>query len=574
MKHLFKSFLSLMLLLTTAMAVATCGTGGCGSSGSFANSCTTKCDVVDCEDDCESNQCCDDNFFCKTHFSPRSQGSDTARRLVASHLYEHQFDMDKLYGTFAVTFAFQRNFRKNELATYFAPNCQDPCNPCIILGADDQNGVDVRSDDFGLSCTAEVCPCPKYSSFIADLQWWVGLSEWCPGTFFELYIPIVHTWVDYNCCARLLKENRETPCADVWCQVAGSNPPVSGCTNYMSKTGDTDSEKTEVGTTDPTKALRGNFTWGDVENTMCFGKQCCDNIDKTRVADLQFNLGYDFWQTENYHLGFKLILKAPTGNVAEGKFLLEPIVGNGGHFELGGGVTASAILWDKDIDQQVSWHLEADITHLFNSRQQTRVFDLVNNGCYSRYLLLKVFGNKGTSLDGLERGPNVFNSCLKVNAGAQVDITSLWSYRYTCWNVDLAYNFWSRSQEKADADKICCKIADDTYGIKGLNEMGTVDVPNLNTASKATIQNATNTATGMPLVDDPSPVFVGCGDLNICSGLAPSAWSNSVVAHVTYLMEDNDWEPYFGVGGKAEFSGKGNTAMNQWAVWAKGGITF
>ncbi|MEX2438104.1 MAG: hypothetical protein WD449_02515, partial [Candidatus Babeliales bacterium] len=149
---------------------------------------TNNCDTIEC-DDCE-NRCCDDTFFCLTHFSPRSQGSDTARRLVGSHLYEHQFDMDKFYGTFAATLGYQRNFRPNELATYFAPKC-NPCAPCFVLGEDDELNVDARSQDFGLSCTGKICPCPTYSSFIADLQWWIGFSEWCPGTFAELYIPIV-----------------------------------------------------------------------------------------------------------------------------------------------------------------------------------------------------------------------------------------------------------------------------------------------------------------------------------------------------------------------------------------------
>ncbi|MEX0671913.1 MAG: hypothetical protein WD068_01005 [Candidatus Babeliales bacterium] len=556
MKHLFKSFLSIILLLTTAVAVATCGTGGCGSSG-FSNGCSTACDAVDCDDNCTDN-CCDDTIFCKTHFSPRSQGSDTARRLVGSHLYEHQFDMDKLYGTFAATFAYQRNFRTNELAAYFAPKCK-PCDGCVVLGADSTNGIDVRSQDFGLSCTGKVCPSPRYSSFIADLQWWVGLSEWCPGTFFELYIPVVYTSVDYNCCPTLGK-NVGDVCAETFPD------------NLMSVT--TGSEKSNVGTTKLDDALRGNFVWGDVENPLNYGKQCCNNLSKTRVADLQFNLGYDFWQTENYHLGLKIIAKAPTGNVAEAKYLLEPIVGNGGHFELGGGLTASAILWDKDVDQQFSWHLEADITHLFNSRLQTRVFDLKNNGCYSRYLLLKKFGtdtNGEPTLDGLERGPNVFKSCVKIQAGAQVDLTSLWSYRYTCWNLDLAFNFWSRSQEKITNNKNCCQIPDKTYGIKGL--LGMTGTQALQTASKATISDATDDDSNLPLSDD-TTTFVGCQDLNLCSGLAPSALSYAAVGNITYLWEENDWQPYFGVGGKAEFSGKGNRALNQWAVWAKGGITF
>ena len=528
--------------------------------------CENDCCTIECGD-CD-NRCCDDMFFCKSHFSPRSQGSDTARRLVASHLYEHQFEMDKWYGTFAVTFEFQRNFRQNELAQYFLPKC-DPCDPCITFGEDDQTGIDARSADFGLSCTGQVCLCPQYSSFVADLQWWVGLNEWCPGTYFELFIPIAHTWVDFNCCSELLLQSKEAnACAEAF-PCDPTDPSVCG----LMTTDFTDAEKNEVGTTDLVAALRGNFTWGDVENKLCYGKMCCDNIDKTGVADLQFNIGYDFWQCETAHIGLKLILKAPTGNVAEGVFALEPIVGNGGHFELGAGLNASAVLWDKDIDQQVSWWLEVDATHLFNSRLQRRVFDLKNNGCWSRYLLLKTFKNNGTEIDGLERGPNVFNACLKVHAGAQVDLTSLWSYRNACWNFDIAYNFWSRSEEKADCDKICCNIDPKTYGIKGTIDMRNRldDEIGIVTASKSTIAKSQGLLNG---VDGLDPVFVTCDDLDYSSGLAPSAYSNSVVAHVSYLWPDTDYEPYFGIGGKAEFSGNGNSALNQWAIWAKGGFSF
>lgn len=538
------------------------------TDSSDTTDCSTDCCTIECGD-CE-NRCCDDMFFCKTHFSPRSQGSDTARRLVASHLYEHQFDKESWYGTFAVTLAFQRNFRQNELAQYFLPKC-DPCNPCIIFGEDDQTGIDARSADFGLSCTGQVCLCPEYSSFVADLQWWVGLNEWCPGTFFELYIPIAHTWVDFNCCSELLFQSKEAgSCAESFpCQIDFG---LTICGLMTTDSGD--EEKNEVGTTDLCAALRGNFTWGDVENKLCFAKMCCDNVDKTGVADLQFNIGYDFWLCENSHMGLKLILKAPTGNVAEGKFALEPIIGNGGHFELGAGLTASAVLWDKDIDQQVSWWIEVDVTHLFNSRLQRRVFDLKNNGCFSRYLLLKTFKNKGTALEGLERGPNVFNACLKVHSGAQVDLTSLWSFRYTCWNFDIAYNFWSRSEEKADCDKICCTIEENRFGIKGTLPMfDPLEVPEivLLTASKSTIRKSQGISNGF---DGDDPVFVTCNDLDYCSGLAPSAWSNSVVGTISYLWNENDWEPYLGIGGKAEFSGKGNSALSQWAVWAKGGFSF
>ena len=123
MKHLLKGFLSLALLFSASLAVAagstSCGVGGCG--GGLQNRCTTKCDF-DCEEECE-DKCCDDQRFCKPFFKIRSQGSDTARRLVGSHLYRHRFDMDKLYGTFDVTIAYYKNFRREKLTQYFLPSC-------------------------------------------------------------------------------------------------------------------------------------------------------------------------------------------------------------------------------------------------------------------------------------------------------------------------------------------------------------------------------------------------------------------------------------------------------------------
>ena len=557
MKHLFKGFLSVVLLLTAGVAVAACSTGSC-STGSLTNTCTSSCgDCTGCDaDDC--NTCCDDQVFCKTFFLPRSQASNTGRRLVGSHLFTHKFDMDCMYGTAWITTAYQQSFRKKELAQYFLPACP---SECIVIGANDKTGVQVRSADLGLSCTGKICPCPKVTSFIADLGLEVFFAEYCPGTYLQIYAPIVHTKVDWNCCPTLLENDSEdNTCAEFF------------AAQLMSQTNT--EEKNKVGTQNLVDAFKGNFVWGDVNSNLNFARMCC-SASKTRLADLQFNIGWDLWQTENYHFGLKAIIKAPTGNTSTACQLLEPIVGNGGHFEFGGGVSASAVLWDKDVDQQFTFKFEGDVTHLFKSRKSTRVFDLTENGCFSRYLLLKQFKENGAQLAGLERGPNVFNGEVKTSIGAQVDLTALFSYRWTCWNFDLYYNFWSRSKEKiSDNSDVCCFIADRTYGIKGTTSMGDVAAQNTTTASKSTIAQSIGIATSGTADNTNDPIFVGCGDLDICSALAPSANSHTVGGNIEYLWEDSEWTPYFGVGGSAEFSGKGNRALHQWAIWAKGGITF
>ena len=66
---------------------------------------------------------------------------------------------------------------------------------------------------------------------------------------------------------------------------------------------------------------------------------------------------------------------------------LQPIVGNGKHWELGGQVTAHHIWWrSEDENKSFGVYLEANVTHLFGA-QQTRCFDLCSAGSSSRYML-------------------------------------------------------------------------------------------------------------------------------------------------------------------------------------------
>jgi len=75
------------------------------------------------------------------------------------------------------------------------------------------------------------------------------------------------------------------------------------------------------------------------------------------------------------------------------------------------------------------------------------------------------------------------------------------------------------------------------------------------------------------------PVFLSCDDLDTCK--TPSALSHKVFAHFGYAwkddMEQEEWIPFLGLGGEAEFAGKtcGNySTLSQWGIWLKGGLAF
>lgn len=584
------------------------GPSCCGQSGCSTCCDTSSCNIVSCNTNnstcCDSNDdCCCKDVFCKSHFSPRSQGMDTARWLVGKQRPTHSFDTDELYGDFSITAAFTRSFKTEKIGKYFVPSvittadsCCTTCNTCcnnssstacnstcsscssncdsgsscctcncFTLGPDayelttaEEATVHARAEDFGVNCTGTACLYPRISNFIIDFDLYVGLNEHIKGLFVEIHAPVVHTWWDPNCCVC-----EEAACTD------------SFDTYLMSD----DATKNSVGTTSVKRALKGNFVWGDLapESTLNYAQICSGRQTRTRLADLRFGIGYNAIENDKYRLGLKVMAAAPTGNVPLGTYMFEPIVGNGGHWELGGGISAHAIFWDKDEDNQFSWHLEGYLAHMFKSRCHKRTFDLQDNGCFSRYLLLKKYQKALTSggkyqleAYGLERGPNVFTHNVKVSVDVQGDVSTMFSYRHKNWTVDLGYNFWGRSRETLE-EFYCC-IPENRYGIKGTTPMSDGTDEDITTASLSTMKESD----GLEGVDDGTdPVFITCQDFNCCSALHPSALSHAVFFHLNASWEnEDDINPFFGIGGKVEWSGRGNRALDQWSIWAKGGISF
>lgn len=620
---------TLLVLITSASLFGTCCLPGTTSS-KCSNADTCSCLTASSSDDCclpcggnivtaNCNLPCNNfkkkcsDVMCKSHFSPRSQGLDTARWLVARQGSVTTFKTDDVFGDFSLTAEFTRSFKPERIGKYFTPSgtttatvclptccsasccaakngdttspsctcascCSSsnntPCRPCskssscctdncFTLGddrwflSDNQlNRVNARAVDFGLNCTGiagTACLYPRVSNFIVEFNLYAGLTKYLEGLFIEIHAPVVHSWWDPHCVT----------CRDELC-----NDSFDTC--EMS----TDGNNT-VGTTNLKKALEGNFTWGDVMNQLNFARICSGRQSKTRLADLRFALGYDVYTNSTYRIGLKFVAAAPTGNVAQATYMFEPIVGNGGHPELGGGLCAHA-RWDYKNNHSFGVYLDSYVAHMFKTRWQKRTFDLCANGCWSRYLLLKSFTEDGTVYQGLERGPNVFTQKIKVDVDVVADASVMFSWQYKTWEFDIGYNFWGRTRE--NLTDFCCCIPENKYGIKGITPVCDVDndnSPDLTTASLSTI--AESSGTEVLWDEENQPVFISCNDLNVNSALHPSALSHAVFFHINSAWDpDNtdDLSPFFGIGGKVEFSGRGNRALDQWGVWAKGGIIF
>ena len=220
-----------------------------------------------------------------------------------------------------------------------------------------------------------------------------------------------------------------------------------------------------------------------------------------------------------------------------------------------------------------------------------------------------------------------------VKIAVQADLVLKLGYVRDNWSVDLGYNLWARTGEQfcMGSNCNCCGCAPDKqYAIKGdallygsrqtgtTTEFTTPPTPLSSSQNTADIHSGLNlkeatTDLGLQnhgvdspklafrntlvdanrlysepyrVVNDPTndriytsvqPTLVSCNDINFCK--SPSALSNKIFAHFNYAWKDReeDWTPYLGVGGEAEFGSGCNAcrfAVSQWGIWLKGGVAF
>jgi hypothetical protein len=135
-------------------------------------------------------------------------------------------------------------------------------------------------------------------------------------------------------------------------------------------------------------------------------------------------------------------------------------------------------MWcSEDAERSFNFIVEADITHLFNAKQQ-RTFDLKCKPL-SRYMLaerLVPVADQDTdtqlipptpsfSLDEGEYAPvaNFSTRNVKVSIGVQGDLVAMFNYTCRGFSWDLGYNFWAMSSSKIKLS--CDDECNDTCGI-------------------------------------------------------------------------------------------------------------
>lgn len=555
-------------------------------------------------------------FGLKTFVSPRSVTAQAARGLIGWQelIYNYPQEQELFFSFMPI---YQRTFASEDINRY-------------LFGADSltfsgslysqRKSSDILADYFGLPIdfSSHVCFNPRITNFIANFDWFFPLTCVLPGLFIRIQLPVVNS--NWNLALHECIVSTGTSLGFVPAGYFGDSIiPNSSLAQSV------------------TDAFEGKTTFGDLREPLKNGK-IFSRQTLNRVSDLQLNIGYIGLQEEWYHLGIIGRVCAPTGNRSHGEFLFESIIGNGHHWEVGGGVTAHASTGQQEWGKIGIW-LEGYLTHLF-STDQHRSYDFIN-GPGSRYQLIEEFYSptqgllcgvipqaataqyQGRILQAINASTlkTRIRVPLQADIAAKLSITTMPTGCVTgAFSCDIGYDFWYRSAEQC----VCREsFAQNYFAFKGDSQLYGFTAANLPvllsaTQSQATIQggqaggnfvggqqfqnlNVDNAQPafssgavplnqltqsdsinlGIPLAQiltSCNPVLITDSNINNESVLVPRALSHTLFAHLSFVYSGHlALEPFIGIGGSIEFAQMNslkNSACSQWALWLKAGFGF
>ncbi|MCK5632190.1 hypothetical protein KAH94_00405 [bacterium] len=493
-------------------------------------------------------------LYGKSFFLQRSDATNGARQLVGTHPITHKQNRKKSYGLLWTTPEYLHAFKTRSIAEhFFAVDTIRFSGSQVTSRSDD----DILADYFGMSPTFDslINLNPTMKTFVMDFGFHIGMDGFCPGLYLTAHAPYVWKQSGIRLCEKISENGTDTLYP----------------AEYM------DESKLKAPAESAKTPFKGATTWGHVTEPLKYGKMGCLQT-RTKLSDIQVTLGYNFIRREKGHVGINLFFVGPTGNKPTNEYLFEPIIGNGKHWAIGAGLTGSRLLWEKDGDQTLNFHLDLQLSHLFTSCQK-RSFDLTCNRFGTRYTLLKEFDSTGAYTGVVVPVINKTTVDCDISIPFQMDAVFMFGYRNNNWTFDFGYNGWIRSREK-----LCIRgsIESNKYGLKGIQNVTGADVNN--TQSTATLHgNTLDGTTQTATADDPSPVFLKTSDLDACSAEMERSVSHKFFVNLSYAWEKYNRKaiPFIGAGAEVEFDGEKNyntlpnkNTLSQFGLWLKGGLTF
>lgn len=491
------------------------------------------------------------------YFSIRSQRENNPRLFVGHATLFNLPDVKDVYGNFVVTSEYTKSMRPGQIAENLFGDSLYNKRMLKIKGSklphDEQK--DLLANYLYLSdyYDGTLCFTPRIQNYLVDLNLYLGLGVIAHGMYLRVHAPVVWTKWDLGVEETVINDGN----------ISGSSFFNSNVTNFF--------DYACKGRSTPVSGYQGtNYPLGAAKICPCSQR-------KTALSDPQIDLGWNFAAHDRWHTGLYVRGVIPTGTRPNGRFLFEPIIGNGKHWELGGGIDARWIMWRSDTENhELGMYFDASITHLFQTKQK-RVFDLKNHGPLSRYMLLYNAG--GTTVTP---AANLTLTNVNVSAKVQADIMLMLNYTRENFNWDFGYNLWARSCEQID----CCKLE------------------SCQVCNHSSICNGLDGATWFPYTASSTIHTYGAGtpvaltkqDLDL-TGAQTKELSNKLFTNFGYTWWHHDDRviPFLGIGAEVEIGKRPSCcgekakqaccapcskkccqycALSQWGVWLNGGISF
>jgi len=559
-------------------------------------------------------------------YTMRSQSVNAAREMVGWEQEINRCCEDDFYSSLNITPEYTQTFAPGRITNcLFAPDlCRsaDGTSMLRIQGSlfPNRQAQAWLADYFGLpeDFNGSIRFNPRISNFLVDFNWYVGLDSWIQGLYIRIHAPLVHTRWRLHACETSDKGVRGYPAGYFTGMLASGidQSSVVPNANLVSQALDFFSGKSvPVNLLNDTSSTTGNPS---LPSQVTFEKLACSrwatdcdshSSTKTKLSDIETAVGWNFVCNERWLLGSSLRFSAPTGGKPDSCYLFEPMVGSGGFWKLGIGLTTHLIVWENECeDQSLGFYLDANIQHLFTTNQK-RCFDLCRSGTAasgqnSRYMLAQRLepvpadnpyplepANSNNVQFASEFAPvaNLTTSMVAVKIAVEADIAALCCYTNNNIQWDLGYNFYGRSCEKICFKRSCKTDAlnGTSWALKGDSEVfgfnGLVGNPIAlaATQSKATIHSGVNNFSSNIItrqntlnIDNPQD---STNAFDAVSAILPQRSSNPIVglqlqdvnfagtraithkifSHLQYTWHDrcSPLTPYLGIGTEVEFSG-------------------
>lgn len=276
------------------------------------------------------------------------------------------------------------------------------------------------------------------------------------------------------------------------------------------------------------------------------------------LDDIEFHLGGVYKVSnaaESYRLhfaGFGLV-QIPTGSGTKAEWLFEPLVGTN-HWGLGFGFETLITC-----DYEIAGMIAANYRYLIPS-WQTRSFDLMNNGQWSRYLGLQpLYGLPRAAATLSVPGINYMTQSAHIQGRSQVELYARLQKKFAHCYLELSYNLSCTEQETIDQiDALPLE-----YGIYSLtNPAG--GAGGVTTASQAFIYQAQT-----PLDPLSAAQSISTQNFNRLSGAMQTYATNRFGVR----LEVQQHHMTYGFGALLDV-GLTESAISSWSVWAQLGFLF